>query len=87
MLANELDKAVGTRNVPSGSEVCLCGVDVFETHACHRSCQVQEQLRDGITSLFHDQGVFRHTQTAAIFAAQIQGVCHHVAGEQAQAFG
>ena len=64
-----------------------CGVDVFETHAGHRSCQVQEQFRDGIASLFHDQGVFRHAQTAAIFAAQVQGMRHHVAGEQAQAFG
>ena len=87
MLANELNKAVGARNVPSNSEVRFCGVDVLEAHACHGSCQVQEQLRDGITSLFHDQGVFRHAQAAAIFAAQVQGMRHHVAGEQAQTFG
>lgn len=87
VLADELDKAVGARNVPSGSEVRFCGVDVLEAHACHGSCQVQEQFRDRITSLFHDQGVFRHAQTAAIFAAQVQGMRHHVAGEQAQAFG
>lgn len=37
--------------------------------------------------MFHDQGVFRHAQTAAIFAAQVQGMRHHVAGEQTQAFG
>ena len=48
---------------------------------------MQEQLRDGIASLFHDQGVFRHAQAAAVFAAQIQGMRHHVTGEQAQAFG
>ena len=87
MLANELDKAVGARNVPSSSEVRFCSVDVLEAHACHGSCQVQEQLRDGIASLFHDQGIFHHAQAAAIFAAQIQGVRHHIAGEQAQAFG
>ena len=67
--------------------MCLCGVDVLEAHACHGSRQVQEQFRDGIASLFHDQGIFHHAQAAAVFAAQIQGVRHHVAGEQAQAFG
>ena len=87
MLANELNKAVGTRSVPSNSEVRFSGVDVLEAHACHGSCQVQEQFRDRIAPLFHDQGVFRHAQTAAIFAAQVQGMRHHVAGEQAQAFG
>ena len=87
MLANELDKAVGARKVPSGSKMRFCGVDVLEAHACHGSCQVQEQFRDGIASLFHNQGVFRHAQAAAVFAAQIQGVRHHVAGEQSQAFG
>ncbi|MFR7798784.1 MAG: hypothetical protein ACLU37_12395, partial [Collinsella sp.] len=87
MLANELNKAVGTRNVPSNSEVRFCGVDVLEAHACHGSRQVQEQFRDRIAPLFHDQGVFRHAQTAAIFAAQVQGMRHHVAGEQAQALG
>ena len=87
VLANELDKAVGARNVPSNFEVRFCGVDVLEAHACHGSCQVQEHFRDGIASLFHDQGIFRHAQAAAIFAAQIQGMRHHVAGEQAQTFG
>ena len=86
VLANELNKAVGARNVPRGSEVRFCGVDVLEAHACHGSCQVQEQFRDRIASLFHDQGIFRHAQAAAVFAAQIQGVRHHVAGEQAQTF-
>ena len=42
MLANELNKAVGARNVPSNSEVRFCGADVLEAHACHGSCQVQE---------------------------------------------
>ena len=87
MLADEFNKAIGTRYVPGGSKMRLCGVDVLEAHACHRSRQVQEQLRYGIASLLHDQGVFCHAEAAAVFAAQIQGVRHHVAGEQAQTFG
>ena len=87
VLTDELDKAVGTRYAPRGFEMHLCGVDVLEAHACHRSRQVQEQLRYGIAPLFHDQSVFRHAQAAAVFAAQIQGMRHHVTGEQAQTFG
>ena len=87
VLADKLDKAIGMRYAPSGFEMRLCGVDVFQAHTGHGSYQVQEQLRYGIASLFHDQGVFRHAQAAAVFTAQIQGMRHHVTGEQAQAFG
>ena len=87
MLADKLDKAVGACDVPSSFEMRLCGVDVFEAHARHGRRQVQEQLRDGIAPLFHNQGVFRHAQAAAVFTAQIQGMSHHVTGEQTQPLG
>ncbi len=87
MLADDLDQAIGLRNLPRTHKVNVRTVSLTLVDPPNGSDQMQEDLRDGIAFLLHRQGILRHPHAAPVIAIKIGTVCQRVGCKQAQPLG